>query len=250
MTPVPRKSTRDASKDPSTKASSRRAPAKAPAKGKAKPPAGARGARQQARKTQASTTKRKADAAAKRAKDARATGKRLTSAQTVLRDSMIRARYAQKVPWAAIAREAGVTVRSCQRVVEAARAVPSPLDAHPMELLEELARGFERSIGDYEAMAFAWADSNQSASLGAKKAADETRARLATLMANVGKLPSNLELFRSEVEMQRIAEKMLEFMAAVAEGSRSPEEAMEYLHELVMERGRRMLPQVDVPVSD
>lgn len=213
-------------------------------KAKPKPPAktpaaGKRGARRQAAATSAKT--QKANTTAKRAKDAGATGGRLTSAKAALRDSMIVARAAQKVPWGDIAREAGVSARQCQRIVKHAQQVPSPVEQTPMQLVEDLVRGFSRSIADYEGMAFAWADTNQSASLGAKKAADETRARLAALLETVGKLPDNLELFRSEAEMIRLAEQMGEYLLGVREGTHSPEDAIEFFRSLVVRHEQRQL---------
>lgn len=126
-----------------------------------------------------------------------------------------------------VAKRAGVTVRTVERVVAAAEDVRSPLERTPMELLEGMARDSMRSIADLESMAFAWLDLNQSASLGAKKAAGEERARLAALLAEVGKLPSNLELFRSEMEMQRIAEEMGRALLAVRDGSMTLDQAIE-----------------------
>lgn len=199
--------------------------------------------RARAKATQQKAGKRKADAAAKRAAGAGATGKRLPSAKAALRNSMIVARAAQGVAWGEIAKEAGVSARTCQRIVEQARDVPSPLDATPMQLLEGFARGFERSIVDFETLAFAWADSNPSAALGAKKAADETRARLAALMTDVGKLPDNLELFRSEMEMQRIAEAMHEKLLTLARGEITVEEALHFYGDLLMRRDQRALPE-------
>jgi hypothetical protein len=60
----------------------------------------------------------------------------------------------------------------------------------------------------------------------------------------VGKLPSNLELFRSEMEMMRIAEQMGEVLAGVRDGEKSAEDAIEFFRELVTNRGRAALPEV------
>lgn len=215
------------------------APKKKPAKASA-----SRGGRAATKKVASAAAKKKADAAAARVRAAGASGKRASGPMGGLRDSMIVARHAQGVPWASIAAEAGITVRQCQRVVEAQRAIRSPLEESPMELLEGLARGFARSIADFEAMAHGWAETNQSASLGAKKAADETRARLATLMADVGKLPSNLELFRSEMEMKRIAEAMKDYLVGVRDGDYTADQAIDFFRSLVT---RHETPGLPVP---
>jgi len=184
---------------------------------------------------------KKADAAAKRAKDAGATGPRLPAARQALRDSMIIARAAQGMPYAVIAAEAKVSVRQVERIVAGNRGVRSPLEDTPMELLDELAVGYRLAIGDFEAMALAWFDTNQSASLGAKKAADESRARLATLLEVVGKLPENMELFRSEAQMQRIAETMAQTMRAVADGEMDAGAAVDVFEELIGRKPARVI---------
>lgn len=221
-----------------------KAPTKrAPAKKKAVTP------RRPSRRSKQATdaeAKRIADAAAKAAKGAGATGRRLGSAKQQLRDSMIVARKAQGLSNAMIASEARVTERTVERVLADRRGVRSPLDESPMQLLEELAVGFRLAIGDYEAMALAWFETNQTAALGAKKAADETRIRLAAFLSDVGKLPSNLELFRSEAEMQRIAEEMVRTMQAVAAGEMDASEAVEVFRRLA---ARRAEQQAQLPAE-
>lgn len=204
--------------------------------------AGERGARREQAAVADDAAKAAADEAAARAKQAKATGRRLDGARMGLRNSMIIARNAQGVPWKDIAREAGISARAAQRVVEQAREARSPVDEAPMRLLEDLADGFRRSISDYEAMAHAWFETNQSAALGAKKAADDTRDRLANLLADVGKLPSNLELFRSEMEMQRIAEQMGETLIGLREGTITVDDAIEFFRDLVATREQAALP--------
>lgn len=181
----------------------------------------------------AAAVKKRADTAKRAVEASGAKGARLPSAKLQLRDSLIMARVAQGLTYAVIAAEAGVSVRTVERVVKTRRGVRSPLEDAPMALLEDLATGFRLSIGDYEAMALAWYDTNHAASLGAKKAADETRARLATLLADVGKLPTNLELFRSEMAMQRIAEQMVAMMRAVAAGEKDASEAVDFFRGLL-----------------
>jgi transcriptional regulator with XRE-family HTH domain len=220
----------------------RRSTSKSASKTTSKAKTPRRASRRSKTKTEADA-KKVADAASKAAKEAGATGKRLTAAKQQLRDSAIVARKAQGLTAPMIAAEFGITTRTVERVLADRRSVRSPLDDSPMQLLEELAVGFRLAIGDYEAMAVSWFDTNQAASLGAKKAADETRARLASLLADVGKLPTNLELFRSEMEMQRIAEEMVNVMRAVAAGEMDVSEAVEFFRGLLRERAQAQLPE-------
>lgn len=229
------------------KPAAKRAPAKKAA-AKKKPAAGQRGAAHNAKAKRAAAAKRKADAAAKAAVAAGAKGARLPAPQMGLRNSLILARREQGVPWGEVAKEAHVSVKTAQRVVDAANELPSPLDARPMELLEALARGLLRSIADYEGMAFAWQMTNQTAALGAKKAADETRGRLAGLMADVGKLPENLELFRSEMEMRRIAEEMVAVLEAVVAGERTAEDALRVFGQVLRSQHEEPVNGTAVPL--
>lgn len=226
------------------KPAAKKAPAKAKAAAPAKAPA-KRGPRRTSARSKLATgaaTKKSADKAAAAAKRAGARGARLSAAKRQLRDSLIMARKAQGVSNAVAAAEAGVTERTVERIIADRRGVGSPLDDSPGQLLDELAIGFRLSIGDFEAMALAWFDTNNSASLGAKKAADETRARLSALLAEVGKLPENLELFRSEMEMQRIAERMVGVMRGVAAGEMDASEAVDFFRGLLAEQAQRQLP--------
>lgn len=173
------------------------------------------------------------DRAAAAAKTAGAVGGRLSGAKKQLRDAMIRARVSEGRTYAEIAREAKVTTRTVERVIEDARKVRSPLEDAPMDLLTELATGHRSSIADFESMSAAWFDVNQQASLGAKKAADESRARLAMLLRDVGKLPEDLETFRSEIELTRIAQEMSRKMREFAAGDVEVGEVVEFFEGLI-----------------
>lgn len=197
----------------------------------------ARAARAKAKAAQAKAGKSKADRAAARAKAAGATGARLPAAKIALRDSMIIARAAQGMPYASIAAEAGVTTRTIERVVRTSRGIRSPLMDTPMELLDELAVGFRLSIGDYEAMASAFVEHNPAVALGAKKAADETRARLQVLMTDVGKLPKDLENFRGQAELERVAKAMAAMMRRVEAGDITVQEAIAFFGSLGPQAG-------------
>lgn len=229
----------------SDRTAKRKPAAKKPAARKSDATAKARSPRRsstRAKNATAGEAKKVGDAAAKAAKDAGATGKRLTAAKTQLRNSAIAARKVQGLTNAMIAAEFGITERSVERVLADQRKVQSPLDQVPMQILEDLVRGVQLAAGDFEAMSVAWFDVNQSASLGAKKAAVEARIQLGSLLREVGKLPENLELFRSEMEMQRIAEEMVRVMQAVAAGEKDASEAVDFFRQLLAERQRQQLP--------
>lgn len=167
-----------------------------------------------------------ADRAVKAAKAAGARGRRLTAAKQALRDSLIVARAAQDWPVQAIAAEVDLSVEQVRRVLRGKRGVRSPLEETPMQLLEDLARGFKLSVGDLEAMAAAWVHDNHNAALGAKKAANDARRHFMDLMATVGKLPTDLELFQQEAALQRVADEMVQIMQSVERGETSAKDAV------------------------
>jgi len=180
--------------------------------------------------------KRKAAAAAREAKkrvdEADARGARLTAGKQALRDSLIVARRAQDWTWEMIAVEAGVSVRQAQKVFKDAKGLRSPLDDSPMKVLEDLATGFKLSIGDFEAMAFANAETNPSVALGAKRAADEARTRYMELQQRVGNLPRNLRVFRSEARLRSIATEMFDVLTELRAGKITADEAFEHFQEI------------------
>lgn len=209
-----------------------------PARKKPDPPGAGAKSKGAVKRRQSAGAKATATKTAAAAKAAGAHGKRLPALKMALRDSLIVQRKAQLWTWETIAAEAGISVRRAQEVYEEATRkggrVPNPLDADPMVLLEDLARGMQLSIGDFEAMASAFIDANPNVALGAKKAADEARARFAELMIRTGKMPEDLELFRSETEMRRIAEQMVEQIEGVVEGTVDPRAALLFFRSLVM----------------
>ena len=96
-----------------------------------------------------------------RAKQVRATGARLSAAKQALRDSLIVQRKAQNWPLEAIAAEAKVTVRTVSRVLEQREAVGEALlDRDPIDVVKQMAAQFEASIGDFEAMAYAYGETH------------------------------------------------------------------------------------------
>lgn len=195
-----------------------------------------------AKQRKAPTRRQAADRAGEVARKAGATGTGLSGARRALRDSLIIARRAQRVPWAEVAKEAGVSQRQAIRVVKDHAELKSALDETPMTLLENVVRGYERSIADFEGLALAYSEEAPAAALGSKKAADETRARLIDLLGRIGKLPSNLEVFRSEAEMTRIAEAMGDVMLRLRDGKVTADEAFEFFRGLLRRREQAQLP--------
>jgi len=195
---------------------------------KRRPRAGANGSAREAKHTADRAVSGAADKVAQEAKDAGAVG-RVTGTKRRLRDAMIVARATQQWTLDEIAAEAKVTQRTVARVLADARSVRSSLDASPMDLLDGLVTAFGESIATYHAMAHDVYEKNPSVALGALKAADHTRERLYTVLANVGKLPSDLETFRTEEELRRLADEMAETLMRVRDGHISFDDAIAFL---------------------
>lgn len=186
--------------------------------------------------------KRKASKAVKAAREHGAKGRKVSAAQRALRDSAIMA--CSEAGWMEreIAAEFELTTRQVRRIVGERREMPSGLHGGPMEILDELLRGYRASIADFELMAFRYRDGHPNVALGAKRGAVDTRERYAQLLSAVGKLPENLELFRSESVLRQIADEMMDTMDGLRSGDVSVEEAHEFFSRIVDPEGQRALP--------
>lgn len=147
-----------------------------------------------------------------------ATGARVTMAQRRLRDTaIIAAIHAGQKP-KEVAESFELTVRQVRRIVTEHQAMPSVLDQRPLELVEEMISMYRRAVADFEAMADYYRDSHPNVALGAKRGALDTRERLQGLLEVIGKLPDNLELFKTEMEQRRFSELMLVKIKQVEDG--------------------------------
>ena len=154
-----------------------------------------------------------------RAKQAGATGPRLTAAKQGLRDSMIVARRAQGCHLDAIAAEAGVNERTVRRVLAEREAVGEALlDRDPIDVTKQLVAQLEASAADFEAMASAYADTNPAAAIGAKKGADQAREKLLVLLQATGRMPRDLGGLGDLMTMRALAEEMVDAVRAFKRG--------------------------------
>jgi hypothetical protein len=214
-----------------------KAPAKKRLRTKAKTTKGAR----------SKATKAVADKASVAAKAHRATGRgdrgELSKYQRALRDTAILARVHEGRTSKAIGAEFGVTGRTVENVKRTAREGTPSLDRQPLEIIEWLAMMELRSVGDFERMATFNVEKNPNVALGAKRAAGEARARYLEMMSAVGKLPENLELFRAESVLRRMADEMVETMERVQSGEIDAAAAVAFFHEMLSDPKPRELPE-------
>jgi hypothetical protein len=143
---------------------------------------------------------------------------RLNSAQRAQRDSLMVARRVQGWTWEAIAQEAGVTVTTAQKAVDARSNTPIHFNADPVRVIEDVFTAYQLSIGDFEAIAMeALAANNYAAAVGAKKGANDARDKVLTLLQLTGRLPHELGSLRHLIDLRAIAVRMLDTMDAFEE---------------------------------
>jgi hypothetical protein len=148
-------------------------------------------------------------------------GPRLTAAQQSLRDSWMVVRISQGWTFPEVAAEAKISVSQAKRAVKAKReAMPALLEQDPVEIITYLVEGFQASIGDFEKMALAYSQAHPSAAVGAKKAANDARASLTTLLQSVRVLPHDLGTMRHLVDLRAV-------VAAVIDGVEAFEKKVE-----------------------
>lgn len=163
-------------------------------------------------------------------KRGRIKGGRLKAAETAMRNALIVQRVAEHWTWPMIAEEAGITARQCQRVAENYRSQPSPLDTGATELVEELARGYRTSIGQFTALA-ATAD-NTAAAVGALKGANAARESMLAVLQAVGHVPHDLGVLKLQRDVQQVALKMLDGIERFERGEITAAEVAGIFYEL------------------
>lgn len=131
-------------------------------------------------------------------------GPKLNATEQSIRDTLIVTRKAQNWPWEAIAKEVGLsksaTEAAYRRKLES---MPSLLELDAKKILEGLIEGLQFSIGDLEQLAVASVEErNMPAAVSAKKAANEAREKLQTLLQTTGILPHDLGTFRHQFEFR------------------------------------------------
>jgi AcrR family transcriptional regulator len=156
---------------------------------------------------------------AKRAEEVGAKGRRLSSAKQALRDTLIVTRKAQDWPIAAIATEAGVSVRTVHTVLREREQMGQDLLARdPIDVVKTMATQLQGSIGDFEAMAYAYGETHPSAAVGAKKGADQAREKLLMLLQATGRMPRDLGGLGDLMGMRELASEMVDAVRAFKRG--------------------------------
>lgn len=198
------------------------------------------------------TTARK-EAAAKAAAEAKAagavgirstTGELLKGEKLVLRDAAIASHVAAGWRIEDAAKEFGVSARTARAVVQRSKAMSSPMDRTPMELVERLMRESERAALALQRLALKYENVNPSATVGAWKAAQEERRILADMLVEIGKMPRELEWFRTTAEVSHMVGELLERIERMERGELTGSDVAGYMREVVM--GERPLYEGDV----
>lgn len=171
--------------------------------------------------------------AADKAKEAGVSkGVRLTMAQQHLRDSAVLACLEAGWTQQQTADELGCTTRTVLNARKRMEQQRSPLDARPVEWIEQRMRGMLRSIRDYRAVAYAAMEEHPSAAIGAMKAADALEARLDDMLIQLGKIPEDLSVLASQAEMERVQQAMVDCMSQLVAGKIKPTQAQRFFEQL------------------
>lgn len=142
----------------------------------------------------------------------------MSAAERALRDAaIIEAAHAGETG-KDIAARFGITRRQVERIKEGFALRETALNRRPMEIIERVLRTYERQMADFAAVAHDSIGRNPSVALGALKAQADALERYWMLLADVGKLPDNLELFRTEMEQRRFGDLMLSKIKQVEDG--------------------------------
>jgi hypothetical protein len=157
--------------------------------------------------------------------------------QRVLRNSAIVASAWAGVPQKRIAQEFGITDRMVRMVLADYEAQPSGLDHRPMEIVEDLSRLYRSTYRDFFALAARYEESNPTAAVGARRQARDTLADWITLLAAIGKLPTDLEVLATQADLLRLGDLILQYVDAVEQGERTPAELAEFVHGVILSRG-------------
>ena len=160
-------------------------------------------------------------------------GPYLSATKRSLRDSLIIQRKAQSWPLDAIAEEACITERQVRRVLaERAEVGGSLLDQDAVEVIKDMMSAFHSSIGDFEVMAAAFAETHPSAAVGAKKAAMDTREKLLVLLQATGRLPGDLGYLGNLIDLRTIVEGTLDAMDEFEAGTKTVAEVRQRFNQL------------------
>ncbi len=181
----------------------------------------------------ARTAERRARKAAATARGAGAIGPRLPASKAVLGDAAIVSMAWAGVSTKRIASEFDVSEQSVRSVLRDFRAMPSGLEQSPTEILEELMRWHRSAVADFVRLAAKYENVNAPAAIGAKRQARETMADYVTLLASIGKLPTNLGTLRVEAELRKLGDEVLMQLEQVDAGKVTASAARRTVGEMI-----------------
>jgi hypothetical protein len=131
-------------------------------------------------------------------------GPHLNLAEKAVRDTLIVTRRAQGWGWESIAAEVKLGIDATKKAHKRKVAsLTSLMEMDATKILEGLIQGLQYSIGDLEQLAVAAVEErNMSASVSAKRAANEAREKLQELLQTTGLLPHDLGTIKHQIEFR------------------------------------------------
>jgi len=180
----------------------------------------------------------------------------MTAARKTLRDAAIVALVHAGEPRKDVAKKYGLTPRTVERILTEYAQRPSAVGSLPMAILERAIRDYEAQMAMFRAVAEDTVDRAPAVCVGALKGYADAQERYLRLLTDVGKLPDNLELFRQEADMRRIAERTAEALAAAERGEVTVSEVIEVFERAAAQRSMDRVWDAapgevrDLPVGD
>jgi hypothetical protein len=136
---------------------------------------------------------------------------RLPARDKVVRDAAIVAARSEGLSWEAIAAEHGVSARQCRTIVnEYGKAGITPRLRDPVEVVDQMLERYE----DFQERLILIADSatNDSARVGAIRAAIDAMRSQAELMQAIGVLPRDLGQMKVEIDVRHVARAAIDVL--------------------------------------
>lgn len=159
------------------------------------------------------------------------------------RDMTIVAAFYAGRPKAEIAATFELTVRSVNLILEAFRKRPSALDRAPVEIIERALKTYEQQMEMWAALATrALAEDNLNAAAAGLKGHATAHENYLLACRALGKLPEDMESFRTQADLIRLGQLVLNALDDAAAGKLSIGDARMQVKALVAAR--------DLPVID
>lgn len=156
----------------------------------------------------------------------------MSAAERGIRDAAIMAQLHAGDEVKAIAKDHGLTAGQVRKIAAVFELRRTAREDAPLEIIDRVLRTYEEQMKNFALVALQNLEKMPAVALGALKAKADALERYTMLLADIGKLPERLELFRQEAEIVRAGRRLFELQQEVLDGRISNLEAQDELHRL------------------